>query len=64
MYNYKLNKEISGFSLPQEMVISFSYTTPKRHFQYGFYSRTVFGGANTDAKFWVGGYINIPIGGK
>lgn len=29
MYNYKLNKEISGFSLPQEMVISFSYTTPK-----------------------------------
>src|SRR5262249_62046994 len=29
VYNYKLNKEVSGFSLPQEMVISFSYTTPQ-----------------------------------
>ena len=29
VFNYGLNKEISGFSLPQELVISFSYTTPK-----------------------------------
>jgi hypothetical protein len=29
VFNYGLNKEISGFSLPQEIVISFSYTTPK-----------------------------------
>ena len=41
----------------------FSYTT-KRKIQYGFYTRTVFDGANTDGKFWVGGYINVPIGGK
>ncbi|HEY6345058.1 MAG TPA: TonB-dependent receptor [Bryobacteraceae bacterium] len=29
VYNYKLNKEVSGFSLPQELVIAFGYTTPK-----------------------------------
>jgi hypothetical protein len=29
VYNYGQNKEISGFSLPQTMVISFNYTTPK-----------------------------------
>lgn len=29
VYNYRQNKEISGFSLPQELVISFGYTTPK-----------------------------------
>ncbi|MBV9506865.1 MAG: carboxypeptidase regulatory-like domain-containing protein [Acidobacteriia bacterium] len=29
VFNYGLNKQISGFSLPQELVISFSYTTPK-----------------------------------
>ncbi len=39
----------------------FSYTTSKRHWQYGFYSCTVLDGANTDGKFWFGGYINIPL---
>jgi hypothetical protein len=29
VYNRQQNKQISGFSLPQELVISFSYTTPK-----------------------------------
>lgn len=29
VYNYALNKQISGFSIPQELVISFNYTTPK-----------------------------------
>ena len=29
VFNYGMNKEISGFSLPQELVISFSYITPK-----------------------------------
>jgi len=29
VYNYLQNKEVSGFSIPQEMVISFGYTTPK-----------------------------------
>jgi hypothetical protein len=42
----------------------FTYTTSKRRIQYGFYTRTVWDGANTDGKFWVGGYINIPFGGK
>lgn len=42
----------------------FSYTTTKRHLQYGFYSRTVVDGANSDAKFWVGGYVKVPFGGK
>jgi len=42
----------------------FSYTTSKRHWRYGFYSRTVLDGNNSDSKFWVGGSIDIPIGGK
>jgi hypothetical protein len=42
----------------------FSYTTSKRHFRYGFHSRTVFAGNNTDRKFWVGGSVDIPFGGK
>jgi len=42
----------------------FSYTTSKRRWQYGFYTRTVLDGANSDGKFWIGGYINIPIGGQ
>ncbi len=39
----------------------FSYTTSKRHWQYGFYSRTVVDGGNSDGKFWFGGYVNIPF---
>ena len=42
----------------------FSYTTSKRHFRYGFQTRTIFDGNNTDRKFWIGGSIDIPIGGK
>ncbi len=42
----------------------FSYTTSKRHFRYGFHSRTVVDGNNTDRKFWVGGSLEIPFGGK
>ena len=42
----------------------FSYTTAKRRIRYGFHSRTVFDGNNTDRAFWVGGSIDIPFGGK
>jgi hypothetical protein len=42
----------------------FSYTTPKRHWRYGFHTRTIFDGSNTDQKFWIGGSIDIPFGGK
>ena len=42
----------------------FSYTTAKRHVRYGFHSRTVVDGNNSDGKFWVGGSIDIPFGGK
>ena len=41
-----------------------SYTTSRRHIRYGFHSRTVVDGNNTDAKFWVGGSIEIPLGGN
>ncbi len=41
----------------------FNYTTSKRKWQFGFYSRTVVDGANSDGKFWFGGYVNIPLGG-
>ena len=39
----------------------FNYTTPKRHTRLGFYSRTVFDGSNTDRKFWVGGFVEMPF---
>lgn len=39
----------------------FNYTTPKKKWQFGFYTRTVLDGANTDGKFWFGGYVNIPF---
>ncbi len=42
----------------------FSYTTRKRHIRYGFHSRTVFDGNNAERAFWVGGSIDIPLGGK
>jgi hypothetical protein len=42
----------------------FSYTTSKNHIRWGFHSRTVFDGSNTDRKFWVGASLDIPIGGK
>ena len=40
----------------------FSYTTSKWPLQLGFYSRTVFEGVNTDAKFWIGGFLNYRFG--
>lgn len=42
----------------------FSYTTKKRHIRVGFHSRAVFDGNNTDKKFWVGGSVDVPFGGK
>lgn len=39
----------------------FSYTTSKRHIRYGFHSRTIFDGSNTDKKFWVGASIDVPF---
>jgi len=39
----------------------FSYTTPKRHIQYEFYTRTVVDGAKLRRKFWFGGGINVPF---
>jgi hypothetical protein len=41
----------------------FSYTA-KNRWKFGFFSRTVFDGANTDKKFALGGYMEIPFGGK
>jgi len=42
----------------------FYYTTAKRHFRYGFHSRVVFDGNNSDRKFWVGASVDFPLGGK
>jgi hypothetical protein len=42
----------------------FSYTTSKRHWRYGFHTRTIVDGNNSDSKFWIGGSIDIPFGGK
>jgi hypothetical protein len=61
----------SGIVYPREVrenndafQAGFSYTTAKRHIRYGFHSLTVFDGNNSDRKFWVGGSIDIPLGGK
>ena len=42
----------------------FSYTTSKSHIRYGFHSRTVVDGNNSDQKFWVGASIDVPLGGE
>ena len=39
----------------------FSYTTPKRHIKFSFYTHAVFDGNNSDQKFWVGGGIAMPF---
>lgn len=39
----------------------FSYLTKKRNIKLGFYTRTVFDGANTDKKFWLGGFVEMPF---
>ncbi len=41
-----------------------SYTTPKRHWRYGFQLTAVVAGNNSDAKLWLGGSIDIPFGGR
>ena len=35
VYNTSLDKQISAFSLPEVLVISFNYTTPKLEFSRG-----------------------------
>jgi hypothetical protein len=39
----------------------FSYTTSKWRIRYGFHSRTIFDGSNTDKKFWLGASIDVPF---
>jgi len=40
----------------------FDYRTPWRGLRVGFQSRTVFDGSNTDKKFWLGGFVEMPFG--
>jgi hypothetical protein len=42
----------------------FSYTFSKSHIRCGFQTRVVFDGSNTDRAFWLGGSVDVPIGGK
>lgn len=39
----------------------FSYTIPKQHIKFSFYTRTVVDGSNSDGKFWIGGGIEVPF---
>jgi hypothetical protein len=39
----------------------FSYTTKSKKLRAGFYSKTVFDGNNTDKKFWLGGFVEMPF---
>jgi hypothetical protein len=39
----------------------FSYRFKKWNARAGFYTRTVLDGANTDKKFWLGGFLEIPF---
>ncbi len=61
----------SGITYPRDarelndaIEAGFSYTTSKHHIRYGFQSRTILDGSNTDQKFWVGGSVDIPFGGR
>ena len=39
----------------------FDYRTPWHALRVGFQSRTVFDGSNTDKKFWIGGFVEMPF---
>jgi hypothetical protein len=39
----------------------FSYLFLRHRLRLGFYTRTVFDGSNTDKKFWLGGFIELPF---
>lgn len=39
-----------------------NYTTPKKHIQIGIYGQDVLAGSNTDGRFWLGAYLNVPLG--
>ena len=39
----------------------FNYRTPWHGLRLGFQSRTVFDGSNTDKKFWLGGFVEMPF---
>jgi len=39
----------------------FSYTTPKRHFRWGFHARKTYDGSNTDSALWLGASLDIPL---
>lgn len=39
----------------------FDYRSPWHGLKVGFQSRTVFDGANTDKKFWLGGFVEMPF---
>jgi hypothetical protein len=40
----------------------FDYRTGWHGLRVGFQSKTVFDGSNTDKKFWVGGFVEMPFG--
>ena len=59
------------FSIPQflrfargKMTAFNKSPSRRRHVRYGFHSRTIVDGNNTDGKFWVGASVDIPIGGS
>lgn len=58
-------REITYPRAPREIQDSieagFSYRAKRWDTRLGFYSRTVFDGRNTDKKFWLGGYVEIPF---
>jgi hypothetical protein len=60
-----VTREITYPRAPREnqdsIEAGFSYLTGKRNIKLGFYSRTVFDGSNTDKKFWLGGFIEMPF---
>ena len=47
-----------------EVEAGFSYSTAKRQIRYGFHTRAVVDGNNIDSKFWIGGAVDFPFGGK
>ena len=59
--NNTINYPIAVRENNDSIEAGFTYTTSKLRWEYGFYTRTVLDGANTDGKFWFGGYVNIPF---
>lgn len=56
-----INDPVDVREISDSLDAGFSYTTPKRHFRWGFHARKTYDGSNTDSALWLGASLDIPL---